>query len=74
MIDAPICLYCKRYRRDDPDRLTCDAFPAGIPETIIESRLDHRKPVNGDRGLRFDPVDADGERYASAVFSKSAGD
>jgi len=74
MLDAPICLYCKHYRRDDPARLICDAFPSGIPDGILESRLDHRKPVNGDRGVRFEAKDADGERYANAVFAKLPAD
>jgi len=33
----------------------CDAFPAGIPASIIENRRDHRKPYPGDRGILFEP-------------------
>lgn len=32
----------------------CDAFPAGIPETIWEGKVDHREPFVGDKGIRWE--------------------
>jgi hypothetical protein len=42
-IVAPMCLWCRHYHRHpNRTRLTCDAYPQGIPDAIIESRADHR--------------------------------
>ncbi len=53
---APICICCKRYR--DPVQLgappTCEAFPNGIPDSILDEGFDHRTPHNGDSGIRFE--------------------
>lgn len=45
----PMCFECKRHFGD----LTCDAFPDGIPQEIVLSEHDHRKPFVGDDGFRF---------------------
>lgn len=66
---APICIGCKRFR-EEPTRLVCDAFPDGIPEDILVSRADHRQPFEGDRGLRFDPVDAIAAAYATTLLDE----
>lgn len=50
---APMCLACSHYRREAP-RLACTAFPDGIPDAILESRADHRMPLPGDGGIRFE--------------------
>jgi hypothetical protein len=52
-------LECGRFNTADTTRLTCAAFPAGIPEAIVLSAHDHRQPFPGDSGLRFEPVDPD---------------
>ena len=39
-----------------PTELACDAYPKGIPDEILDNEVDHRSPVNGDKGLRFKPV------------------
>ena len=31
-------------------------YPKGIPDEILDNEVDHRSPVNGDKGLRFKPV------------------
>jgi hypothetical protein len=43
------------------DRVTCDAFPEGIPAEIALGG-DHREPVDGDHGLRFKLADTDEAR------------
>ena len=52
----PICLLCKHYRegQDWGDANTCAAFPDGIPEEIELGGFDHRKPFEGDMGIRFE--------------------
>ena len=51
---APMCVSCKRFR-PDAETLSCDAFPDGIPDGILDNEVDHREPVDGDGGLRYDP-------------------
>ena len=48
-----MCLGCRRLRRSA--RLTCDAFPDGVPPEIITSTHDHRLPFAGDWGLLYWP-------------------
>ncbi len=67
----PICTGCTRFRNDDDERLTCDAFPDGIPDAILTSEADHRKAYKGDQGLRFDPKDLDAARYAKTILDAS---
>lgn len=63
-------MFCARFRRAARG-LTCDAYPDGIPDAIVYTRIDHRDPLLGDHGLRFEqdlamPV-LDGEFY-DAIF------
>ena len=51
---APLCAICK-HLDEEADGFVCAAFPQGIPEGIIYSRLDHRQPVTGDNGVQFEP-------------------
>ena len=37
--------------------MRCEAFPYGIPFAIRMGVVDHRKPVDGDRGIQFEPAD-----------------
>lgn len=34
---------------------TCFAYPEGIPKDVFKNTVDHRKPVYGDGGIRFEP-------------------
>lgn len=52
----PICLTCRYLHLDDDIRLTCDAFPDGIPFTIITGEANHRLPIDGDNGIRYKPL------------------
>ncbi|HZO29806.1 MAG TPA: hypothetical protein VFH48_27840 [Chloroflexota bacterium] len=65
----PICMVCRHLTRDAGWGYRCAAFPSGIPDAIIESRVDHRMPFNGDNGVRFWPVDDDASAYAEDLFN-----
>jgi hypothetical protein len=60
---APICFECARFHGMPAKPFapwTCDAFPKGIPQSIIESERDHREPYvdafDDDGGLTFLPL------------------
>lgn len=54
MSDSKQCLTCKHYE----GALTCAAFPNGIPVRILTGEVDHRQPVPGDNGIRWQPLNA----------------
>ena len=68
---APICLGCQHFDRDRDDKLTCSAFPDGIPAAILNNQHDHRTPYRGDGGIVFSPVTPDDEAYADELFGDS---
>lgn len=59
-----LCLWCRHsnIHPGDPDSpyldCTCTAFPEGIPAAIMDNEIDHRQPVAGDNGIRFEPRDS----------------
>ena len=55
-VGEPLCMQCKHYHADNMDGLTCDAFPKGIPDEILDSEFIHTKPYRGDKGIQFEPV------------------
>jgi hypothetical protein len=71
------CYACSRLADvRDPDtgtRLvdTCAAFPGGIPGLMADGG-DHRDPLPGDNGLRFDPADTAQARDAFAAWQRFA--
>jgi len=50
---------CVIYRHfdDNDNRLTCKAFPDGIPSIIFDGIDDHSRPFVGDNGIQFEPLD-----------------
>lgn len=56
MIRLPQCYRCKhRYEQSKrPGRLTCEAFPDGIPLEIRLNKHDHKEPYPGDNDIRFE--------------------
>lgn len=69
-LGMPICLVCRHFDRTAPGpSFGCVAYPSGIPDAIFESRVDHREPYEGDRGIRFEPVDDEAAAYAEDVFN-----
>jgi hypothetical protein len=56
----PLCSLCKHKHQDSltfrNSFPTCDAFPNGIPEAVRKNRIDHRKALAGDNGIRFELV------------------
>lgn len=62
-IYSQTCVTCARlhlYSKIGAE--TCDAFPRGIPDVIWLADRGHRKPVSGDNGLTYTPVDVRDER------------
>jgi hypothetical protein len=56
------CNACARLR---PGRVTCDAFPDGIPSLMLTQLGDHSdRPLPHDHGLRF--KQAEGQEAADA--------
>lgn len=57
-----ICLRC-RHLHQPVDALfpTCDAFPDGLPWIMQSGNDDHKEPLEGDHGIRFEPRDEDTE-------------
>lgn len=56
MIVLPLCLECKHWQ-GGIQPLYCAAFPAGVPDEIRSGIKRHFKPIEGDHGLQFEPVD-----------------
>jgi len=69
-IAMPICLGCTHYDRTAPGPgIRCTAFPDGVPDGIYLSAADHRQPFEGDRGIRFEPIEEADAAYAELLFS-----
>jgi hypothetical protein len=51
-------MLCKHFNKDAPT-LVCAAFPAGIPEDILDNTFDHHNPHEGDQGIQFVPTPTD---------------
>ena len=48
------CSICKHYLKDSK----CKAFVDGIPEDIINAKIDHNNPIKGqDNNIVFDIIE-----------------
>lgn len=54
MTVLPQCVACKHFESGVLSREVCAAFPRGIPQEILLNEVDHRVPVDGDHGIRFE--------------------
>ena len=66
-IASPICQGCIHLVGNLMNP-TCSAFPAGIPQEILFSQVDHRKPYPDDLGIQFEPKAPKDAEYAKMMF------
>lgn len=50
--------------RDGP---FCAAFPDGIPDRVYGNEVDHRQPIDGDHGVRWESNGQPFPDYAFAI-------
>lgn len=66
---TPLCYSCAHYNGAKGGKFLCDAFPRGIPFEIISWQADHRKPFEGDGGIRY--ALKDGAELPTAVLDRT---
>lgn len=49
----PICHQCRYWTQHT---VTCAAYPHGIPLGILTGKLDHHEHLEGDGGVKFEPI------------------
>ena len=54
-IRPPLCIDCLFFYSLNHDGFKCKAYPAGIPEDIINGETKHTQHIPGDRGYYFVP-------------------
>ena len=64
-VEVSQCLFCSHWRQG-----SCAAFPGGVPFDILANRIDHRDPVQDDRGIRFEPRSSDAARHQATIFER----
>lgn len=66
------CMNCKHFRKGLIDDfvpfegnipLACDAFPQGIPGEVFSNEISHRKPIEGDGGIRYEPESKELDKF-----------
>jgi len=65
-VEMSQCNYCK-HRRVRGITTYCAAFPNGIPDDIKWNKFDHKKPYEGDGGIRFEVIPGLETPYKNAV-------
>lgn len=71
----PLCESCVHLRAGpDGFGFVCDAFPDGIPDKVYLDGFDHRQPLSGDHGVRWElsPEPGAADRLAAYEASRSA--
>jgi hypothetical protein len=71
------CWTCVRFRSpfsvaagaEIPPGPSCEAFPAGIPGPVLDNATDHRQPVEGDHGVRWE---SNGEPFPEWAFATAS--
>lgn len=48
----PICMVCRHLNSEG---MTCTAYTTKIPDAILRSEVDHRRPYKDDNGIQFEP-------------------
>lgn len=48
------------------DNSFCKAFPDGIPDLVYANGVDHRQPVEGDHGVRWE---SNGDEFPTYAFA-----
>jgi hypothetical protein len=65
-----MCYFCVHLgENNDDDKMTCAAYPDGIPDLIIDAKRDHRTRLPGDNGITFEPEDDVSQETLDRVFS-----
>lgn len=65
--DFILCDFCVHRRTVK----TCDAFPKGIPESILNGSVQHNKPYPGDNGIQYKKAETPEEvEKAKSIFDK----
>ena len=50
----PLCVKCKHLNKDKSK--SCTAFPEGIPKDILTGKVSHINNVEGDGGIKYEPL------------------
>lgn len=50
------CVFCKHFNRDDRSKMTCMAFPNGIPKDIQELKVIHTSPYPADNDIQYERI------------------
>ncbi len=64
MIKIPMCLLCKHFTGQGK----CKAFPDGIPDQILDSKIGHVKPLADDNGIQFEASDTSDKAHVKAIL------
>lgn len=55
-MEGQVVTPCATCSRRNANGMTCEAFPKGIPDAILDGQNDHTKPFPGDHGLLYRPI------------------
>lgn len=64
------CAACVHYRSPFSvtpfrDEAFCAAFPDAIPDRVYGNEVDHRQPIEGDHGVRWE---SNGDEFPTYAF------